>query len=58
MFGNSCPSRNLPGELLEDRDYRYRILNQVNAQEGVLKTWAAGDCDCAILFWMVHRERK
>lgn len=58
MFGNSCPSRNLSGELLEDRDYRYRILNQVNAQEGVLKTRAAGDFDYAILFWMVHRERK
>lgn len=44
MFDNSFPSRSLSSELLQDRDCGYRILNQVDAQEGFLKTWAPGDC--------------
>lgn len=43
MLGNSFPSRSLSSELLEDRDCGYRILNQIDAQEGFLKTWAPGD---------------
>lgn len=58
MLGDSFPPRSLSNELLEDSDCGYRILNQVSAQEGFLKTWPPGDSGYLISVWTVHGKRE